>query len=271
MDQQAALRWVQRNIAKFGGDRDNVTIFGESAGGLSVHAHLASPRVRGPVPPGDRAERRLHARPSRRSPTPRAADSRSRTRWAVARTRPRRACARSRSRPCWPTQPAARPGAVGPNLDGVVLPQTIKARPGQRATSTACRSSRAQPRRVHALRKAVHRGRVPSSCRPTSIRLAIGSLPPRSACTRTRRRSWRLYPLGSQTIPQALSKIGTDAIFACPARRAAQALSKFTPTFAYEFDDPNAPQLFVPPAQLPRTARTTPSEIQYLFDTCRTR
>src|SRR3954471_1322930 len=43
MDQQAALRWVQRNIQKFGGDRDDVTIFGESAGGLSVHSQLASP------------------------------------------------------------------------------------------------------------------------------------------------------------------------------------------------------------------------------------
>ncbi len=47
MDQIEALRWVQKNIAQFGGDAKNVTIFGESAGGVSVQALMASPEAAG--------------------------------------------------------------------------------------------------------------------------------------------------------------------------------------------------------------------------------
>lgn len=46
-DQVLALKWVQRNIHHFGGDPRQVTIFGESAGGASVHFQVLSKMSRG--------------------------------------------------------------------------------------------------------------------------------------------------------------------------------------------------------------------------------
>ncbi len=47
MDMIAALKWVQQNIAAFGGDPENVTIFGQSAGGVAVHSLLTMPAAQG--------------------------------------------------------------------------------------------------------------------------------------------------------------------------------------------------------------------------------
>jgi para-nitrobenzyl esterase len=56
-DQRAALQWVQRNAAAFGGDPENVTLFGESYGGLATSAHLTSPESQGSVPPSHHSKR----------------------------------------------------------------------------------------------------------------------------------------------------------------------------------------------------------------------
>lgn len=46
-DQTFALKWIKRNIENFGGDPSNVTLFGESAGGLAVHLHAISNHSKG--------------------------------------------------------------------------------------------------------------------------------------------------------------------------------------------------------------------------------
>ena len=46
-DQNLALKWVKNNIHHFGGDSNNITLFGESAGACSVHHHMLSERSKG--------------------------------------------------------------------------------------------------------------------------------------------------------------------------------------------------------------------------------
>jgi para-nitrobenzyl esterase len=57
--------------------------------------------------------------------------------------------------------------------------------------------------------------------------------------------------------------VGTDAIFACPALTVSNAVSRFVPTYGYEFSDPNAPAL-LPPVSFPQGAAHA-SELPYLF------
>ena len=73
------------------------------------------------------------------------------------------------------------------------------------------------------------------------------------------------YPLSDYPSPSlALGAVGTDAIFACPAVEAEGSLSKYVPTYAYEFNDENAPEVFLPPVGFPYGAAHA-SELQYLF------
>lgn len=46
-DQSQAIRWINENIANFNGDPNRITIFGQSAGGASVHYHMMSPLSKG--------------------------------------------------------------------------------------------------------------------------------------------------------------------------------------------------------------------------------
>jgi para-nitrobenzyl esterase len=74
------------------------------------------------------------------------------------------------------------------------------------------------------------------------------------------------YPVASYPSPGlALSALATDAAFACNALAADRYLSRWVPTYAYEFADTTAPELFLPPVSFPYGAAHA-SEIQYLFN-----
>ena len=74
------------------------------------------------------------------------------------------------------------------------------------------------------------------------------------------------YPLSNYASPAlALGAVGTDAAFSCNTLAVQKSLSQYVPTWAYEFDDANAPQRFLRRSASPTAPITPPS-----FNTCST-
>jgi para-nitrobenzyl esterase len=260
MDQQAALRWVQRNISHFKGDPRRVTIFGESAGGLSVHAQLASPLAAG-LFHGAIVESGAYALSQ---PTLAQAEARGSAVAALAGCADQTAaCLRAASvGTLLAALAATRTTSVVPNLDGAVLPQTVGAAlaSGEFNQVPVIEGSNHDEWRLFvALNVDLVSGPLSAAQYVGAVAATLG-VPLGTAAFLA-----SFYPLASYPSPDlALSALGTDAIFACNSRKAIRLLSQHVPTFAYEFNDEDAPQLFLPPVSFPYGAAHA-SEIQYLF------
>jgi para-nitrobenzyl esterase len=261
MDQQEALRWVQRNIRRFRGDPGRVTIFGESAGGLSVHSHLASPGSAG-LFHGAIVESGAY---SLSQPSLAQAEAQG-TRFAQLL-----GCA-DQSAACLRAAPVAQvlaafaatgTATVIPDVDGKVLTQTIGnafARGEFNRVPVIEGSNHDEWRLFVALNIELVTGPLTAARYVGAIAATLG-VPLTTAGALA-----ALYPLSRFPSPSlALSALGTDAIFACNSRKAVRLLAPFVPVHAYEFNDENAPQLFLPPVSFPYGSAHA-SEIQYLFD-----
>jgi para-nitrobenzyl esterase len=257
MDQQAALRWVQRNIARFGGNPHNVTIFGESAGGLSTLSQVASPQAKG-----------LFERAIVESGSYNLTQASLGSAETAGQAFAAKAGCASQTAACLRSLPVstilANEDTAGytPNINSEVLPETLQTAfaTGSFNRVPIINGTNRDEWRLFVALSELAGNPVTASNYQSMISSTLG-VPAAVAAVIAAK-----YPLSAFPSPSvALGAVGTDAIFACPALTIDQSVSRFVPTFAYEFNDENAPENFLPPVSFPYGAAHA-SEIQYLMD-----
>ena len=257
MDQQAALRWVQRNIRGFGGDPGDVTVFGESAGGLSTLAQLASPGARG-----------LFQRAIVESGTYQLTQQPLAAAEAAGQAFAAKAGCASNTAACLRGLPVSTilanedPVGYTPDVDGSVLTQSIKtalARGQFNRVPVVIGTNHDEYRLFVAVFQFLGQ-RVTAANYQSMIASTLSVSAAIAAKVAAK------YPLSRYPSPPvALGAVGTDAIFACHALTAEESLARYVPTYAYEFNDENAPEPFLPPVGFPYGAAHA-SELPYLFN-----
>lgn len=266
-DQQAALRWAQRNIGQFGGDRDRVTLFGESAGGTSVCVNLVSPGATGLF------QRAIaQSAPCGSEFTTLANGYQTNEQYAQRAGCPNGpaqiACLRGKSAADLlnvsggGANPLAGGPAWEPVIDGRVLPAgpITLMRSGHFHHMPVMIGTNRDEGRLFTWQVYDAQGKTLSEADYQAL-LSQAAGSPAAAAVLGAVYSGLAY--GSPEL--ALSALVTDQAFAYPTNEITTAIDGAVPTYGYEFNDPNAP-LFYSPDPSQHIGAYHSAELQYLFN-----
>jgi para-nitrobenzyl esterase len=256
MDQQFALAWVKRNIAAFGGDPANVTLFGESAGGLAVLFNMISPPAAGLfhkviLQSAVSASPQVAPEAAQKIGTDFAN--------AVGCGDQTAACLRSQSAETITTKAAAFTRSATRSYDGTIMRQPL-----QQALADG---------NFHKVPVIIGNNHDEYTWFVGLTELASGNPLSAEEYPRVLERTYGAergakilaeYPLDRFSSPsEALAAAQTSWGFVCPSQRAMRSLARHVPVYAYEFMDRTAPHYFKSVSFPYHAAHTL--DIQYLF------
>lgn len=255
-DQQQALQWVQANIAQFGGNKDNVTLFGISAGGRSICEHLLAPGSAGLF---DRAVIQSSAcvRPVKSLATAEGQGVGIAENAGCDNAATRVDCLRGKTTEEMLDAAGFNISLWGPNVDGTVIPEDF---------STAINDGNFHKVPVMegttSLEYLWHVtfgfDGVGSPVTVAQYPVLVGSLFGEA----DKATILAQYPLSDYASPSlALANLVTDANYSCATRQTSQLLAQHVPVYQYEFADENAPDYLWQGLRGPVHA----SETNYLF------
>ena len=260
MDQQFAFDWVRRNIGAFGGDHKRVTIFGESAGGISVLSNVASPTAAGLfqgaiTESGAVIQFQDYFDPV--SIVPLATTESIGTPFVPAGTAlaDKVGCS-SQTAECLRATSAATlveaepPSLLLPIVDGAILSQTPDAAFESGAFNRVPvinGMNHDEYRLLVALQYDLTGNPLTDAQYPDAVAALLNQI--RTVSSSFVQAVLALYPLSnyppptgySVSAPLALGALGTDYAWECPARNADLSLAKYVATYTYEFHDETAP------------------------------